>query len=468
MASLIEKVRQNLSENELIRKGDRILVAFSGGPDSTALLHILNMLSRRSKFSISACYINHKIRPRAAKKEIRFCESFCADLKIPFTAVESDIPEYARKNKLSVEEAGRHFRRQTLPRLAGKLNCSKVALGHHLDDLVETVLFRMFRGTGPGGLDPIRPVSGIFIRPFCNVSRQEIEIYLKKNKIPFMLDRSNLQTGYSRNYIRHRVLPAVEKHFGPKYQGAIYNFAKIVAEEDRFLSQMSRRELLKIAASTPGGKIVVDLNKLAAYDVWLRRRMIKQILEDLGGHPGMGTFEEIERAGKVVDRAIKAATLTGNIRVAAHGNHLYACKGSITISKRELQITGVTEIPELASEIICTCSPARRAILKAQKGGRKVNVDYDKISQPLFVRSIKPGDRLTPLGMRGTKKVSDFLTDAKVPGFLRDEIPVLADRQGIIWLVGHRISDRVKIDGSTRKILTIELRKKRSDGNSQI
>jgi tRNA(Ile)-lysidine synthase len=110
----------------------------------------------------------------------------------------------------------------------------------------------------------------------------------------------------------------------------------------------------------------------------------------------------------------------------------------------------------------------RRAVLKTQKGGLKVSLDYNKISQPLFVRGMKPGDRFTPLGMKGTKKVSDFLTDAKVPGFLKDEIPVIADKRGIIWLVGHRIADRAKIDDNTGRILTIEFRGKRSDGNAQI
>jgi tRNA(Ile)-lysidine synthase len=463
----IEKViRENIHKHSLINRGERILVAYSGGPDSTALLWILHKLSKKMKFSLSGCYINHNIRPRAAKKEAEFCREFCKNLKIPFFVIEADIPKFAADNKMSIEEAGHVFRRKALAEAADKHDCTKIAVGHHLDDVVETVLFRLFRGTGPQGLQPIKPAYGKIIRPLYSISRSDVERFLEKERIPWILDRSNLKSEYSRNYIRNRIIPLIEKHFGPKYRSSIINFARIVSIDDDFLSEITRLELEKIGTITPAGKIIVDLSRFSKYDVCLRRRMIKQVLENISGQPGAGTTIEIERSENVAAGTLKATSLAGNIEVARDKEGLFFYKKKAHIRPSKLDVPGTVRIDEINSRINSTLVSLTGTTVKSQKGGNRINIDFGKVSLPLQIRSIKPGDSFIPLGMRGSKKIGDFLTDKKVSKYIRDEITVVADRRGIIWLVGYQIADRVKVDKTTRKVLQIEVIRRKDTGNA--
>ena len=468
MANLVKTVDENVLKNGMIVEGDKILIAFSGGPDSTALLHVLSKLSKRRHFALAACYINHNIRPQAIKKEIKFCSNYCNRLKIPFLVMEANIPKIAREMKLSVEEAGRIFRKKALAVAAKEQKCAKIAFGHHLDDTVETILFRLFRGTGPQGLDPLKPVSDKIIRPFYNVTRKDIEQYLRKNRISWILDESNLQSQYSRNYIRNRIIPVIEKHFSSQYRKSLVNFASILTEEDGFLRRLTEAELKKCAAITPGGKIIVDLKNMRAYDVWLRRRLVKLILENLSGHPGAGAFEEIERVEAVINGKLKATNLPSNIKAARDRDYLFFYNRKTLIGNKELDSSGITLIPGLNSILRYSIIALDSAVTKTQEGGRKINLDHNKILPPLCVRAIKPGDSFSPLGMRGAKKIGDFLTDKKIPRFIRDEIPVIADQNGVVWLVGHQISDRVKIDKTTRQVMEIEISREKAAESPEV
>jgi tRNA(Ile)-lysidine synthase len=455
------KIENNIKELRLIEPGDKLLIALSGGPDSTALLHILHELSSKLKFSLSACYINHRIRPKAVQKEIEFCDKICTKLNIEFVLHEIDIPEYAKKNKLSLEEAGFIQRKKILQKIANKNSCNKIVLGHHQDDIIETILFRLLRGTGPGGLQPIKPISGNIIRPLYNITKDEILKYLKSNKIRYLIDRSNLKSEFSRNYIRNKIIPVIKKRFGDSYRSAIGNFAEIISAEDDYLAAIASKNLKKIAGISPGGKIVVDLPKIRLYDSWLRRRVIKKILEKLSGLPGTGSFDDIARLDRLIDGELRAVSLEGGIDVVRRGDKIYFIKDRCNIRNVNMNTEGTTELAMLNSRLKCSQLAVAKAIRKVQKGGDRVHIDYDKIDPPCQIRNIKPGDRFTPLGMKGTKKVGDFLTDKKVPRQLRDEIPVIFDNKGLIWLVGFQIADRVKIDKSTKKVLDIEYLKRK-------
>ncbi len=455
------KIENNIRELRLVNRGDKILVAFSGGPDSTALLHILYKFSPKLNFSLCACYINHKIRPRAVQKEIEFCRKICEKLKVEFILHEVDIPKYARENKLSLEEAGFIKRKKILQKNAAEKSCNKIALGHHQDDIVETILFRLFRGTGPGGLYSIKPISGNIIRPLYNITKEEIVEYLTKNKIPYLIDRSNLKSDFSRNYIRNKIIPVIKKRFGDNYRSSISNFAEIISAEDDYLTAIALKKIKKIARITPGGKIVVDLAQMRLYDNWLRRRTFKQLLEKLSGLPGIGSFNDIARLNSMIDGESRAVSIEGGISATCEGNKIYFSKGRCKIRNVNMTLNGMTEISELKSRLKSIRLSDEKALMDFRKRGDRVNIDYDKIAPPCRVRGIKPGDRFTPLGLKGTKKVGDFLTDKKISKHLRDEIPVIFDKKGLIWLVGHQIADRVKIDKSTKRVLDIEFIKRK-------
>ncbi len=471
MKDLLKQISENIAQKQMICAGDKILVSFSGGPDSTALLYILYKSHRKrwgtntpvKNPNLLACYVNHNIRPKAAKKEIKFCYDFCIKYKIPFIVAEADIPKIAKEQKLSIEEAGRNFRKSILQKIAREKKCNKIALGHHLDDTIETILFRLFRGTGPGGLDPIKPVSGKIIRPLYNIEKDDIVAFLKKSKIEYKIDKSNLKSDFSRNYIRNKIVPVIEKHFGPKYKNSISRFSQILADEDNFLSQIAEKKLKKLCTITPGGKIVVDLKKISIYDTCIRRRMIKLLLEKKYGHPGAGSFEQIEQINELIEGRQKAVSLGKDLIVIADRDKLILSAAKITLERQDLAIPDIVELPKIRAAIKTGQVGIKSSSKKKLKGGWKINIDADQIDLPLEIRGIKPGDKFSPLGLGGTKNIGDYLTDKKQSRHIRDEIPVIKDKNGIIWLVGYEISDRVKITNKTKKVLEIELIRRKND-----
>jgi len=441
----------------MISPGENVLVAFSGGPDSTALLHILHRLAERIDFSLHACYLNHHLRPRTALKESRFCADFCRRKKIPFLADDIDVPALADRDRLSIETAGHIYRRKKLAEIARTTGCTKIALGHHLDDRVESILFRLFRGTGPGGLQPIKPVAGNIIRPLYNLEKREIEQYLNRAGIDFLIDKSNLKSKYSRNYIRNRLLPLLEKHFGGKFKKSLLHFSDITASENEYLRQIALREAKKISRRTPGGKIIVDLAKMQSYDIWLRRRTIKYFLEMLCGHPGAGTYDEIERVDKLINGDLNEICLSAKTTASAERDCLIFMREPINIRKQTFNIGREIKMPEIRAKIRCREKTVAPDSATPTGNGLKISLGREHIHPPLTIRNIRNGDRFTPLGMKGTKKVGDFLTDRKVSRYVRDEIPVILDQKGILWLVGHQIDNRAKIVETTEKILEIEI-----------
>ena len=466
MNKIVEKIGNYIKARKLILPGEHVLVGFSGGPDSTFLLLTLKKFAHRIGFKLSACYINHNIRPKAAKKESLFCSNFCQRYKIPFILVDADIPGFAKDMKISLEEAGREFRYLIFSDIAAQNNCHKIAVGHHQDDIIETILFRLFRGTGPQGLDPIKPISGNIIRPLLEITRPEIEQYLRKNKIEYIIDRSNLKSDFSRNFLRNKIIPLIEKEFGAKYRHSIGNFASIIVEQDNCLRNIAQKELDKITDRTPGGKIVVDLNRLDAYDSALRKRMMKLAFESISGRKGAGSFDEISRLDTIISGKIRSADFGSGIRVSREKEALILWRKKNQWTGKKMPIGKIIDLPEISSQIKSRLIPKTKTRLKKQKNGLKVHLDADKIQTPLQVRQIKPGDNFTPLGLNGRKKIGDFLTDKKVPRHLRDEIPVILDREKIIWLAGYQISDKCKIEKNSSNILEIELLRGKIDGDA--
>lgn len=441
----------------LIEKGDRVLIAFSGGPDSTALLYLLRQISARLKFRLCAAYINHQIRPRAAVKELRYCAELCHRLGIDFVAGESDVPRFARGNSLSLEEAAREARYVLLEEIAREEKCNKIALGHHADDVVETIFFRLLRGTGPQGLEPMKPRNGKYIRPLLEVERCEIATYLSQMKISYLLDQTNFKADYSRNYIRNKVLPVIEKHFGAGYRKAVRQFAEIAVKQDRFLLGIAQAEFDRISQITPAGKILLDLNKLRVYDEALRDRVLKIAMEKMMSQAGAGSSAEITAINKIISGNRLAVSLKRGAKVFRERELLILSAPSSKISGIPLEVGSRFKIPGFRLEFSCRLIPKKTAKVGLQKGGARVNIDYDKIVLPLLVRHLRAGDSFQPLGMKGTKKVGDFLTDWKVPRFLREEILVVADTCGIVWVTGYQIDDKYKLDRETRKVLQIEI-----------
>ncbi len=452
----ISKVAETIADYSLVNQGDKVLVGFSGGPDSVALLHILSRLSRKLGIKLGAVYLNHLLRRRAAQKEARFCADFCGRLSVSFYYEEADINVLAEKEKAGIEEIARRHRYRVLTTLAQDKGYDKVAVGHHRDDRVETILFNLFRGSGRQGIIGMPPKRQNIIRPLFDINREEIMEYLQVNNLAYMIDRSNLSRKFTRNRIRHRLLPLIKKEIADRADENIIRFSDIMAGEEDFLYQKSHRLYQKVTSKTPGGKIRLDLTEFMGYDLWLKRRLAMQLLDEIG-------LWDAEYAD--VERILALAGRTGDSRLSVRkdltaekaGEYLYLYRPGSRIETCQAAVPGVFRLKHPRLWISFEYVDHYRVERVRESRGKVAYIDADKPDGKLYVAGLKRGMRIHPYGRPGSKKAGDFLTDRKYPRPLRDELAVLYDGRGIVWLAGLEIDERVKVDKQTIKTVKLEV-----------
>lgn len=455
-------------DNNLISSDQSVLVALSGGPDSVALLHLLAKLRRSMPLSLSAVYIDHGIRKRAARKEGEFCRNLCRRLKVSFYKVAADIPRLSKQCGKGIEETARDFRYRTFESMRRDHGFDRVAVGHHADDQAETVLFRVIRGTGRTGLSGIPLQRDYIIRPLLPFSRAQVCEYLDKNNLDFCTDLSNKDLKIKRNYIRHKLLPLIRKNLNPAINSALTNLAETAGEEELFLGELTRGAFAKATSMTPGGKIELDLKVYFGYDLWLRRRLLRLCLVELSANGESPDRAVIERLIEFVTTSRSSISLADDIQVTRAG------RGLVLHRRCRLKFDEVFDVGQgvpiensalyLASQVLASV-PGK---IRTERQARIVYLDHSSLTPPYRIRSIRPGDRFRPLGMRGSKKVGDFLTDRKVAPVFRDEIPVVCDNEGIIWLVGYEIADRARITKKTTEVLKIGCHRRKDQGGATL
>jgi tRNA(Ile)-lysidine synthase len=458
---MFEKVRNTISEHNLLAVGDSVLVALSGGPDSVALVHLLSRLRKEMKLNLMAVYVNHRIRPRAAKEEEGFCRQLCDKLGLVLTIVREDIPALAQLKKKGLEETARDFRYTTFESLVVKYGCNKIALAHHVDDRVETILFRILRGTGRTGLQGIPIKRGRVVRPFYHVTKREIYSYLKRHRLKFCEDQSNARSDFARNYIRNKLLVDIRRRLSPGVDAALLNLSETAHEEEAFLEGVVQKAQKKIVRATIGGKIELDLKLFSGYNVWVRRRLLRYCLAKLSLDGRVPDRTVVDRLDEICMTAGKGLSLPDEVQAVKAGSKLLLYRGEGHAYIEGLEPGKTCQLPHLRLNFHCALPVTFDRSFEKTKRSRRVWLDWEKLSPPLVVRNIRRSDRFVPLGMKGTKKIGNYLTDRKVAGVYRDEIPVVCDQQGIVWLVGFEIADRVKIDTSTNKVVRIEITERR-------
>jgi tRNA(Ile)-lysidine synthase len=451
-------------ESNLLDSGDSVLVALSGGPDSVALLHLLTCLRKEMRLTLAAVYVNHQIRPRAAKAEEKFCRELCNRLNITLTVVREDIPALAKKQKKSLEETARDFRYAAFERIANREGHARIALGHHADDQVETVLFRLFRGSGPEGLTGIPIKRGKIIRPLLDCSRKELLAYLKRNRLAYVTDASNLKSEFSRNFIRNKLLPVLREKVNPQIDTAILNLRETLSLEDGFLREVVHRKSKRAVRITPGGKIQLDLAVFCRYDKWIRRRVLRRCLKMLSTGFQAPDKEVIDRLEQLAVSGGKALSLPGRLQATRVLDILVLYREGRLKVASSLGIGEDCRLNCPAVTFRCRLYSVRKWPRHLKRAARKVGLDFAKVRPPLQVRTVQPGDRFRPLGMHGSKKIGDYLTDRKLHAVYRDEVLVVEDQEGPIWLAGYEIAERVKVDSKTKRVLEVgfTVRKKKT------
>lgn len=454
----IEKLKAAVSRFGLLEEGDRVLVALSGGPDSVALLYGLISIKSEYKLKLYAAHINHQLRGAESDQDEKFAKELASNLGLRFFSKKVDVKMKARKENLSIEEAAREVRYKYLEKLAGQIQANKIALGHQADDQAETFLMRLIRGAGAAGLSGIPVKRGKIIRPLMRIKREEIESFLKANRIPFRQDSSNYLTDFNRNKVRLKLLPIIKREFNPQIVDSLNRAADILSLQRGYVQKISE-QILKRISKKRKGKIVIDAKKFARYDTCLKREMIRLCLNYLGGDVSHLSFELVERALTLVvrKRSGRRVKLYKDVWFEVGESQLAFFLEKEKDFSHSIKLPGKSVLKDqnLMIESGLQNGKSQRELL-SEHDRNIAFLDWGKLTPPFAVRSRREGDRFKPLGMKGTKSVADFLIDAKVPRHDRDEVSVLTSKGRIVWLVGHRISEEFKVTGRTKKVLRLK------------
>jgi tRNA(Ile)-lysidine synthase len=443
-----QKIIEFISRHKLIKAGDKLLVAFSGGPDSVFALYFFNKFRQKYKIEIEAVHFNHLLRGKESDKDETFAVEFCSNYKIPIRSRKIDVKSFADRNKMSIEEAARTLRYTYLDSLSKELNCNKIVTAHNQSDNTETVLLNIVSGSGLNGFTGVPIVRGNIIRPLLCLSKKEIMDFLENNKIPFRVDSSNLKSDYKRNYLRNKVIPLLKSNINPSIDSAVFRSSKILESA----LQSLRNELEKKSIRYfhfKDSKLKIDLRLFEDFEPAIAGDLLKKVFKNYFNLEfAFSCFEKLSRLA--LQQKGKSVQLGGDLKTTKEEGFILIEKSSNLNSESALKIS-VDSTAELFGKKI-GIEKTNRSKLLLNKNRNIEFVDGSKLNGMFILRRWKSGDRLIPLGMKNFKKVSDFLTDSKVSSADKKNQLVLTNGNNIVWVVGLRIDDRFKINSQTKKI----------------
>ena len=442
---MLEKVREFIHKENLIPNNTKVIVGLSGGMDSMVLLDILILLGYRC----TAAHCNFNLRGEESDRDENFVKKWCKSIDIPFTSINFDTKQYAVDRKISIEMAARELRYNWFETLRRHHQADFIAVAHHKDDSVETVLLNLIRGTGIKGLTGISPKNGYIVRPLLGISRSEIEKYISERDIPYVTDSTNNEDLYLRNALRLNVLPILEK-LNPSVKDTIYRTSKNVTEAEKVYSDSIQKAIKK---AFNDNKIDINVLKhtasprsvlfelLTPYN--FTPSTIEDISESINSISGKiffserGSYSENKKYRLIKDRNF---FLFEEVKEKCEEDETYSIEEGI----REINSPINLKIKEL------------RAPVEIKYNRHFLYVDAEKIKYPLKLRKWRTGDWFIPFGMRGRKKLSDYFTDRKFSLKDKDDAWILTSSEDIVWIVGERNDDRFRITEDTKKIIIIE------------
>ena len=506
MTDVLKKVRRTIETYGLLAPDDRVIVGVSGGPDSVCLLHILLRLCAKGyRLQLHVAHLHHGARGADADADAEFVAALAAEWGLPVTVEKRDVPALARANKLAFEETARRARYSFLTRVAQTAKSRAIAVGHNADDQAETVLMHFLRGAGPTGLRGMLPQTPItdyrimmqetrnkkqetrdkrqdsrllhpascIIRPLLEIPRAEIEQYCVDEGLASRFDRSNLDTTYFRNRLRHELLPLLET-YNPNVRARLCHTATIVAADYELLAQLREQTWDQIIRAEQETAITFDLAGWRALPVAMQRATIRQATYRLRQNLRDVSFVHVENACQVgLDGETGAqATLPMGLRLTVGYDTLTlhdeanAFPHPVPVDEPLLwsadplsvQTPGPTPLPDSVWSLqIRVLEKWNAAQITANPDPWTAYLDADKLTGPLKLRPRRPGDRFCPQGMEGhSVKVSAFMTNLKIPRAQRDHVPLLAAGDEIVWVCGRRAAENIAVGPETRRVVRVQ------------
>jgi tRNA(Ile)-lysidine synthase len=458
MHSFLIKVEKYIKSNNLLQTGNTVIVGVSGGADSIALLDVLHSL-KELRLRLVIAHLDHMLRGDDSDADAAFVRKIAGKYDLPFEMQSIDVNQLSKRNRLSLEEAGRVARHALFDQIFSKYEADTVALGHHADDQAETILMRLLRGAGATGLCGISPKSADkYVRPLLCVSREDIEDYLRKKNLSFRNDASNSDIRFLRNRIRHELIPYLET-YNPSFRDRLVTTADILSADESLLESLTDQAFRRVAPIEDDG-VIIDLPALLSEVQGLRFRIYRKAIHNAKGDLTHITFKHLQQIDDL------ALSMKPNTDMELPGQLL------VTKSYRTMSVTTVERRGNAAPFEIVVHGPGSypipgNKILRITMSGlpadwKKVTPDmafFDKHKTPFpwIVRTFRAGDRFTPLGMTGTRKIKDIFIDMKIPLKQRQQIPLLESNDRVFWIAGLRIAADVRVTAETSDVTAAEI-----------
>lgn len=462
---MFNQVVKFIQQYDMLQKGDRVVVGVSGGADSICLLNVLLELKETYLLDLFVVHINHGLRGDEAMRDQQFVESFCEKAKISCTTYVEDVAGYSKEHHCSLEEAGRILRYVYFQREYKDKGCNKIAIAHNKNDLAETVLFHLARGTGLKGLSGIEPIRLPYIRPLLHVTRREIESYLKEEGIGYCTDSTNLETDFTRNKLRLQVLPLL-RQINQQAVSHIAATATQVSEVEEYLKKQTDNLYARIV-NEENGLYSVDIGLLKEEEPVLAKRLLRQMIGNAAGQ--LKNIEEVHVRGvyELLDKGV------GKQQNLPYGVVARCGYEKLEISKEEnsfetlgkepisslpiaIQVPGSYRIPELGLKISFTVMDYEKSMAIPKNSCTKW-FNYDTIKNTIFLRTREPGDFMQINKEGGRKLLKDIFINDKIPKEQRNSIPLLCDGKHVMWITGNRISEAYKVSDESKRILVVNL-----------
>lgn len=421
-----------------------MLVAVSGGPDSVVLLDALH----REGFFVVIAHCNFHLRGEASNEDAEFVKSLSNKYQVPYCQVDFDTEREAEERGVSIEMAARDLRYGWFEQVAEEWQCERIAVAHNADDVVETFFLNLTRGTGLQGLSGMAELRGRIVRPLLKVSRRQIMEYIAENQLEYRIDATNLETIYTRNKIRHKIVPQFEE-INPSFLDTMGNNMRFIASAQNIV-EVYASEAYKRVVSNEGGRVIFDLNVLKEYEgvdtllfIWLSKYgfgsdVVMQLCRSLDDIAGKQFYSATHRI--VVGRnrlecmACDSLEVDDNIQLIVNENDC--------VISEPLKMS-VRVIDKLEFEVI--------------KSANVACLDADKLRYPLTLRRWQKGDWFIPFGMKGRKKLSDFFADKKLSLIDKEQVWLLVSGEDIVWVVGYRVDARYAVTDDTKKVKVFEI-----------
>jgi len=494
LTDLLHDVRRTIEEYDLLVPGDRVVVGVSGGPDSLCLLHVLMHLREAYSLQLHVAHLHHGARGADADADAEIVAALATGWGLPVTVERRDVPALARAHRLAFEETARRVRYAFLARVAEEAGALKIAVGHNADDQAETVLMHFLRGAGPAGLRgmlpttpladyrllaPLRPRSASgeenlvsdlhIIRPLLQVPRRKIERYCASEGLTPRFDRSNLDTTYFRNRLRHELLPTLET-YNPNIRARLCHTAAVVAADYELLAQVRNEAWASVVREEREARVVFDLAAWRALPVALQRATLRQAAYHLRSSLRDVDFVHVENARRVALRGETNAQATLPMGLALTVGYETLAVGEASDAGRPpdepllwstesvpVRVPGTTALPrsgwELHAEVLEQWSAQP---ISANPDPWTAYLDVDALAGPLALRPRRRGDRFYPQGMHGhSVRLSAFMTNVKIPLAWRDHVPLLLAGDEIVWVCGHRIGEKVTCGTETQRVVRL-------------